>query len=114
VDKLDKVLSVLADRAGIDPEGSGLRGDDPVWTAAIPAARATFDAQQEAAKQLGQMSIQYVRLGYESRELELKEQMSEMFLFAISRVLEQVGLTPAQRRLAPRAVEDAIKQLEAA
>jgi len=114
IDKFDRVLTALAKRAGVDPEGTGLRSDDPIWTAAIPAARPVYDLQQDAIKLLGNMAVQYVRLGYESRELELKENMADMFLFAISRVLEQLNLTGPQRRQAPRVVEEAVKLLEAA
>lgn len=114
VEKLDKVMGTLVRRAGIDPQASGLRRDDPVWAAAIPATRAVFDSQQDVVKQLGNMSIQYVRLGFESRELELKESMADMFLVAITRTLEQLELTARQRRMAPRVVEESVKLLEAA
>jgi hypothetical protein len=114
IDKFDRVLGILARRAGIDPKGTGLKSDDPIWAAAIPAARPVYDLQQDAVKLLGNMSVQYIRLGYESRELELREQMGDMFIFAIGRVLEQLDLNPAQRRQAPRIVEESVKLLEAA
>lgn len=114
IEKLDLVMQTLVTRAGIDPMGSGLRRDDPVWAAAIPATRSVFEQQQGVVKQLGAMSIQYVRLGFESRELELREQVADMFLHAISRVLDQLDLSPRQARAAPRVVEESVKLLEAA
>ena len=113
VDKLDKILGSLAERAGIDPTGSGLRSGDPAWAAAIPATRPTYELQQAEEKLLASHCIQYVRLGFESREIVLKEQMADMFLFVISRALEQLELTPRQQRAAPRIIEDCVLSLEA-
>lgn len=113
IDKLDKIMGAMARRAGIDPAGTGLRNDDPVWAAAIPAMRQVYEMQQQEEKLLAGNCIQYVRLGYESREIMLKEQMAEMFLFAIGRTLEQLQLTPAQQRAVPAIVEETVRALEA-
>lgn len=114
VDKLDAVQSTLAVRAGIDPGRSGLSPADAVWTAALPATRQVFELQQEANKTLGVMSVQYVRLGHESKELQLREQFGSMFLMAITRVFDRLELTPEQRRAAPQVVEETVRLLEAA
>jgi len=113
VDKLDKILGSLSRRAGIDPTGTGLRPGDPAWAAAIPALRPTYELQQGEEKLLASHCIQYVRLGFESREILLKEQMADMFLYVITRALEQLELSPRQQRAAPRIVEDCVKALEA-
>jgi hypothetical protein len=114
VDKLDAVQGVLADRAGIDPGSSGLKPSDPVWTAALPATRQVFELQQEAIKSLSVMSGTYVRIGHESKELQLREQMGSMFLMAIMRVFDRLDLTGEQRRQAPQIVEETVRLLEAA
>jgi hypothetical protein len=114
VDKLEGVQSTLAERAGVEPGRSGLSRSDAVWTAALPATRQVFELQQEAIKTLGVMSVQYVRLGHESRELQLREQFASMFLTAITRVFDRLDLTDEQRRQAPRVVEETVRLLEAA
>jgi hypothetical protein len=114
VDDLDKVLSTMAQRAGIATAGSGLKNDNPVWAAALPALRPIFDIQQKAELNLLTAAERYVKLGNDQRELLIKENFSAVFVMVIARVFDGMDLTPEQKSVAPKLVQNALALAEAA
>lgn len=113
VDDLDAVMSTMARRAGIAPAGSGLRVDNPVWAAALPALRPIFEIQQKAELNLAAAAERYVKLGNDQRELAVKENFAALFVMVISRVFDGMDLSPEQQRVAPSLVQNALALAEA-
>jgi len=70
-----------------------------------------WQALSQAEEQLAKWASMAVKAGVEERKIRLAEEQGQLVFTAIQQILDGLNLTPAQARLVPQIVPNALRQL---